>query len=83
MSARRFGCFRETRSALMETPGCVQSLRGARFCRRATFVNQRDSPMSRNVFILDGHPDPTDGRLIHALAAAYREERRRATTLCT
>ena len=29
--------------------------------------------MSRNVFILDGHPDPADDRLIHALAAAYRE----------
>ena len=29
--------------------------------------------MSRNIFILDGHPDPADDRLIHALAAAYRE----------
>ena len=29
--------------------------------------------MSRNILILDGHPDPADDRLIHALAAAYRE----------
>jgi putative NADPH-quinone reductase len=29
--------------------------------------------MSRNVLILDGHPDPADDRLIHALSAAYRE----------
>ena len=29
--------------------------------------------MSRNILILDGHPDPANDRLIHALAAAYRE----------
>ena len=29
--------------------------------------------MARNVLILDGHPDPENGRYIHALAAAYRE----------
>jgi putative NADPH-quinone reductase len=29
--------------------------------------------MSRNILILDGHPDPADDRLIHALAAAYRD----------
>jgi putative NADPH-quinone reductase len=29
--------------------------------------------MSRNVLILDGHPDPADDRLIHARSAAYRE----------
>jgi len=29
--------------------------------------------MTRNVLILDGHPDPADDRLIHALSAAYRE----------
>lgn len=28
--------------------------------------------MSRNILILDGHPDPADGRFIHALAAAYQ-----------
>ena len=26
-----------------------------------------------NILILDGHPDPADGRLVHALADAYRE----------
>jgi len=29
--------------------------------------------MSRNILILDGHPDPANDRLIHALAAAYRD----------
>jgi putative NADPH-quinone reductase len=29
--------------------------------------------MSRNVLVLDGHPDPASDRLIHALAEAYRE----------
>lgn len=29
--------------------------------------------LSRNILILDGHPDPHDGRFIHALANAYRE----------
>ena len=29
--------------------------------------------MSRNILILDGHPDPANDRLIHALAEAYRE----------
>lgn len=29
--------------------------------------------MRRNILILDGHPDPTSDRLIHSLAAAYRE----------
>lgn len=29
--------------------------------------------MARNILILDGHPDPADGRFIHALADAYRE----------
>lgn len=28
--------------------------------------------MSRNILILDGHPDPDSGRFVHALAAAYR-----------
>jgi putative NADPH-quinone reductase len=26
-----------------------------------------------NILILDGHPDPADGRLVHALADAYRQ----------
>jgi putative NADPH-quinone reductase len=29
--------------------------------------------MTRNILILDGHPDPEQGRYVHALAAAYRE----------
>jgi putative NADPH-quinone reductase len=29
--------------------------------------------MSRNVLVVDGHPDPRDERFVHALAAAYRE----------
>jgi putative NADPH-quinone reductase len=29
--------------------------------------------MSRNILILDGHPDPANDRLIHALATAYCE----------
>jgi putative NADPH-quinone reductase len=29
--------------------------------------------MQRNVLIIDGHPDARPGRLIHALAAAYRQ----------
>ena len=29
--------------------------------------------MSEHILIIDGHPDPADGRLVHALAAAYRE----------
>jgi putative NADPH-quinone reductase len=29
--------------------------------------------MSRNILILDGHPDPTNERFVHALAASYRE----------
>lgn len=29
--------------------------------------------MSRNVLIIDGHPDPAAERFVHALAAAYRE----------
>jgi putative NADPH-quinone reductase len=29
--------------------------------------------MARNILILDGHPDPSGERFIHALAAAYRE----------
>jgi putative NADPH-quinone reductase len=29
--------------------------------------------MSRNILILDGHPDPSNDRFIHALAAAYRD----------
>jgi putative NADPH-quinone reductase len=29
--------------------------------------------VSRNVLIIDGHPDPDDARYIHALAAAYRD----------
>jgi putative NADPH-quinone reductase len=29
--------------------------------------------MSRNILVLDGHPDPANDRLIHALATAYRE----------
>jgi putative NADPH-quinone reductase len=27
----------------------------------------------KNIFILDGHPDPADARLVHALADAYRQ----------
>lgn len=27
----------------------------------------------KNIFILDGHPDPSDARLVHALADAYRQ----------
>jgi putative NADPH-quinone reductase len=27
----------------------------------------------KNILILDGHPDPSDARLVHALASAYRE----------
>lgn len=27
--------------------------------------------MSHNVLIIDGHPDPKDGRFVHALASAY------------
>ena len=29
--------------------------------------------MTRNILILDGHPDPENARYVHALAAAYRE----------
>lgn len=29
--------------------------------------------MSRNILIIDGHPDPSDERFGHALAAAYRD----------
>lgn len=29
--------------------------------------------MSRNVLIIDGHPDPKDERFVHGLAAAYRD----------
>lgn len=29
--------------------------------------------MARNILILDGHPDPADGRLVHALADAYKQ----------
>ncbi len=29
--------------------------------------------MSRNILIIDGHPDPGGERFVHALAAAYRE----------
>jgi putative NADPH-quinone reductase len=29
--------------------------------------------MTRRILILDGHPDPDEGRFVHALAAAYRE----------
>jgi putative NADPH-quinone reductase len=29
--------------------------------------------MVRRILILDGHPDPSDERFVHALAAAYRE----------
>lgn len=29
--------------------------------------------MQANILILDGHPDPADGRLVHALADAYRQ----------
>ena len=29
--------------------------------------------MKPNILILDGHPDPADGRLVHALADAYRQ----------
>ncbi len=29
--------------------------------------------MVRRILILDGHPDPSDGRFVHALAVAYRE----------
>jgi putative NADPH-quinone reductase len=29
--------------------------------------------MTRNILILDGHPDPETGRYVHALATAYRE----------
>jgi putative NADPH-quinone reductase len=29
--------------------------------------------MRRNILILDGHPDPTNERFVHALAASYRE----------
>ena len=28
--------------------------------------------MSHNVLIIDGHPDPMDGRFVHALASAYQ-----------
>jgi putative NADPH-quinone reductase len=28
--------------------------------------------VSRNILILDGHPDPTNDRFVHALAAAYQ-----------
>jgi putative NADPH-quinone reductase len=28
--------------------------------------------VSRNILILDGHPDPANGRFVHALAAAYQ-----------
>ena len=29
--------------------------------------------MTERILIIDGHPDPADGRLVHALARAYRE----------
>jgi putative NADPH-quinone reductase len=29
--------------------------------------------MTERILIIDGHPDPADGRLVHALATAYRE----------
>lgn len=29
--------------------------------------------MAGNILILDGHPDPSDERFVHALAAAYRD----------
>jgi putative NADPH-quinone reductase len=29
--------------------------------------------MTRNILIIDGHPDPESGRYVHALAAAYRD----------
>jgi putative NADPH-quinone reductase len=29
--------------------------------------------MTRKILILDGHPDPANDRLVHALAAAYKE----------
>lgn len=29
--------------------------------------------MKPNILILDGHPDPAEGRLVHALAEAYRQ----------
>lgn len=29
--------------------------------------------MSKNILIIDGHPDPEHGRFVHALAGAYRE----------
>lgn len=28
--------------------------------------------MSHNVLIIDGHPDPMDGRFVHGLASAYQ-----------
>jgi putative NADPH-quinone reductase len=29
--------------------------------------------MTHNILIIDGHPDPTDGRFVHALANEYRD----------
>ena len=29
--------------------------------------------MAPNILILDGHPDPAEGRLVHALADAYKQ----------
>lgn len=29
--------------------------------------------MQRRILVIDGHPDPADGRFLHALAEAYRE----------
>ncbi len=34
--------------------------------------------MAKRILIIDGHPDPADGRLCHALAAAYAEGARAA-----
>lgn len=43
--------------------------------RKRTLLRDQDqeSFMSRNVLIIDGHPDPKDERFVHALASAYRE----------
>jgi putative NADPH-quinone reductase len=53
---------RGTRRLLMETPGCIGRAGTARFL-----------PMSRNILILDGHPDASAPRFVHALAAAYQQ----------
>ena len=53
---------RGTRRLLLETPGCAERVRTARFLA-----------MSRNILILDGHPDAAAARFVHALAAAYQQ----------